>query len=179
MTPRFQLVPAAYVYLLRDDDGAPASPPTGATRVLLQLRQNTGYMDGHWAAAAAGHVEQGESVTEAAVREAAEELGVAVAVVDLSPLTAMHRTDGTDAPIEQRVDWMFTCRRWEGEPAIGEPRKVAGLEWFRLDELPMMPPHERYALEGLFAGTLGAISSFGFRQGEAYAGLYSRDPHVK
>ena len=43
------MVPASYVYLLREVDGA--------TEVLLQLRQGTPYMDGHWAAAAAGHVE--------------------------------------------------------------------------------------------------------------------------
>ena len=60
------MVPASYVFLLREStDG------TG-TEVLLQLRQGTGYMDGHWAAAAAGHIEQGESVFEAAAREAAE-----------------------------------------------------------------------------------------------------------
>jgi len=46
---RFVVVPASYVFLLRDgSDGS----VTG-TEVLLQLRQNTGYMDGHWAAAAA------------------------------------------------------------------------------------------------------------------------------
>ena len=46
------------------------------TEVLLQLRQNTGYMDDHWAAAAAGHVERGETAYDAARREALEELGV-------------------------------------------------------------------------------------------------------
>ena len=44
--------------------------------MLLQLRQNTGFMDGHWAAAAAGHVEKGETAYDAARREAAEEIGV-------------------------------------------------------------------------------------------------------
>lgn len=205
MAPRFQLVPAAYVYLLtRGDgdgapsrsagdagsarashlapadpaDGAPAQPLDGATRVLLQLRQNTGFMDGHWAAAAAGHVEQGESLFDAAVRESAEELGIAVDQADLIPATSMHRTDGSDQPIEQRVDWMFTCWRWEGTPAVVETRKVAGLEWFRLDALPLMPPHERYALESLAAGTLAPFSTFGFRPGEVIPGGYSRDPHV-
>lgn len=38
----FALIPASYVYLRRDD------------QVLLQQRINTGYMDGHWAAGAAG-----------------------------------------------------------------------------------------------------------------------------
>ena len=41
---RFVVVPASYVYLMRN--GA------AGTEVLLQLRQNTGYMDGRWAAAA-------------------------------------------------------------------------------------------------------------------------------
>ncbi|MET0977876.1 MAG: NUDIX domain-containing protein, partial [Paeniglutamicibacter terrestris] len=53
-----QLVPASYVVFLRGD------------QVLLQLRQNTGFLDGHWACAAAGHVEAGESASAAAVREA-------------------------------------------------------------------------------------------------------------
>ena len=59
MTPeRFVVVPAAYVFLLRDGVGGP--------EVLLQLRQGTGYMDNHWAAAAAGHVEKGETAYDAA-----------------------------------------------------------------------------------------------------------------
>lgn len=178
MVPRFQLVPAAYVYLLQAADDDAAAPVSGATRVLLQLRQNTGYRDGHWAAAAAGHVELGESVQEAAIREVTEELGVTLDVVDLQPLTVLHRTDGSDAPIEQRVDWMFTCRRWEGVPRICEPHKVAGLEWFRLDDLPLMPTHERYALENFRRGTLEIFSTFGFREGEAEFGLYAHDPHV-
>ena len=65
MTDRFALVPASYVYLLREGDAG--------TEVLLQLRQGTPYMDGHWAAAAAGHVERGETAYDAARREAVEE----------------------------------------------------------------------------------------------------------
>ena len=45
MTERFALVPASYVYLLRDG--------TGGTEVLLQRRGPVPYMAGHWAAAAA------------------------------------------------------------------------------------------------------------------------------
>ena len=58
---RFVVVPAAYVFLLR------GSGPD--TEVLLQLRQNTGYMDGHWTAGAAGHVEPGETAPQAAARD--------------------------------------------------------------------------------------------------------------
>ena len=65
---RFVVVPAAYVFLLRDGVTGP--------EVLLQLRQGTGFMDGHWAAAAAGHVEKGETAVDAARREAREEIDV-------------------------------------------------------------------------------------------------------
>jgi len=92
---RFQVVPAAYVFLRRTEDGV--------EQTLLQLRQGTGYMDGHWAAAAAGHVEAGESVLDAAVREAAEELGITIDPADLVPLCAMHRTAAPHGPIDERV----------------------------------------------------------------------------
>lgn len=168
--PRFQVVPAAYVYLRRHHEGA--------DQVLLQLRRNTGYMDGHWAAAAAGHVEAGEDVVSAAVREAREELGIAVGEGDLTPLTALHRTDGTLEPIEQRVDFMFAAERWEGEPEPLEGEKNERIEWFALTDLPLMPPHERFVLERWRDGALRGIESFGWREGEAHAGLYARDPHT-
>lgn len=149
----FRVVPAAYVLLLDGDD-----------RVLLQLREGTGYRDGFWAAAAAGHVEAGEPVHTAACREAAEELGIAVDPADLVPLTTMHRTNGTGLEIDERVDFFFTCRRWSGEPRTMEPTKSAGLRWSRPDDLPEpVVPHERFVLDGMRAGDLAPICSFGFR----------------
>lgn len=151
---RFVVVPASYVFLLRETEGG-----TG-TEVLLQLRQGTGYMDGHWAAAAAGHVERGETAEDAARREALEE--VAVADLDLSFATAMQRT-AHDLPIDERVDFFFTARRWTGEPRIVEPAKCADLRWFRLDDLPdPVVPHERVVLTGLLHGDLAPLTHFGF-----------------
>lgn len=149
---RFQVVPAAYVLLLRDNE------------VLLQLRQNTGYRDGYWAAAAAGHVEKGESVLAAACREAAEEVGVEIAPDGLLPVAAMHRTGGNGQAIDERVDFFFTCRRWAGEPRLMEPAKAADLRWFPLDALPEpVVPHELYVLDGIRKGELAAVVTFGFR----------------
>ncbi len=148
---RFSVVPAAYVLLRRDD------------QVLLQLRQNTGYRDGHWAAAAAGHVEKGESVVAAACREAVEELGVTIAPAALVPLTAMHRTHGNGEPVDERVDFFFTCEAWSGEPSVREPRKAVGLRWWALDALPdPVVPHERWVLDHLKDGPLPAVTTFGF-----------------
>ena len=149
---RFVVVPAAYVFLLRDGEAG--------TEVLLQLRQNTGYMDDHWAAAAAGHVERGETAYDAAHREAHEELGVTD--LELSFVTSMQRTRH-DEPIDERIDFFFTARSWTGEPRIVEPDKAAELRWCPLDGLPEpVVPHERSVLEGLRTGTTTAYSTFGF-----------------
>ena len=152
MTDRFTVVPASYVFLLRDGS-------TG-TEVLLQLRRNTGYMDDHWAAAAAGHVERGETAIDAAHREAAEE--IAVTALELEFVTAMQRTQHA-APIDERIDFFFVARRWSGEPRVVEPEKCAELRWCPLDALPdPVVPHELEVLTRLRSGTATAYSTFGF-----------------
>lgn len=152
---RFQVVPAAYVLLRRGaEDGG---------QLLLQLRQCTGYMDGHWAAAAAGHVEAGESVLDAAAREAAEELGIGIDRADLVPLCAMHRTVAPHGPVDERADFFFECRRWSGEPTTLEPAKSADLRWFDLASLPEpVVPHELQVMAALRDGTLQPIVTHGF-----------------
>ena len=131
--------------------------------MLLQLRRGTGYMDEHWAFAAAGHVEQFESVFEAACRETAEELGISIDPADLRPLTGMHRTHAEHALIDERADFFFECRRWSGEPRLVEPHKAGALSWFALDALPdPVVPHEHYVLEQLRTGSLAPIVTFGF-----------------
>jgi 8-oxo-dGTP diphosphatase len=153
---RFRVVPAAYIVMLRDGSG-------GSAEVLLQLRSGTGYMDDHWACAAAGHVERGESVVQAAVREASEELGIEVEVDDLVPLCGMHRTAGDGDDINERSDFFFTLRRWSGEPKIREPGKTAELRWFPLSALPdPVVPHELTVLTALRAGDVPAFFVVGF-----------------
>ncbi|ARU52881.1 DNA mismatch repair protein MutT [Cellulosimicrobium cellulans] len=148
---RFRVVPAAYVLLRRGD------------QVLLQLRQGTGYRDGFWAAAAAGHVEPGESVVAAAVREAREELGVAIRPAALQPLTVLHRGEPGGPALEQRVDFFFTATEWVGEAALLERDKAADLRWFGLDDLPdPVVPHELHVLRALLAGAAPPIMTFGF-----------------
>jgi 8-oxo-dGTP diphosphatase len=153
---RFVVVPASYVFLLRDGVGGP--------EVLLQLRQNTGYMDDHWAAAAAGHVERGETAYAAAQREAHEELDVAA--LDLTFVTAMQRTRGGE-PIDERIDFFFTARTWSGTPRIVEREKCGGLTWYPLSALPdPVVPHELRVLQGIIEGELAAFTTFGFERGE-------------
>ena len=151
MPERFVVVPASYVFLLR--------PGIDGDEVLLQLRRHTGYMDGHWAAAAAGHVERGETAYDAARREAREE--IAVDDLDLEFVTSMQRTQYAEA-IDERIDFFFTARSWAGEPRIVEPEKCAGLEWFPLSRLPdPVVPHELTVLTRLGVG-VAPYTTYGF-----------------
>ncbi|MGI8433807.1 MAG: NUDIX hydrolase [Nocardioidaceae bacterium] len=151
MLSRFQVVPAAYVLIRR------------AGEVLLQLRRNTNYYDGYWACGAAGHVEAGESVLEAAVREAHEELGVTIETRDLAPLCAMHRTHANRRPIDERVDFFFECWTWDGNPQRVEAQKAADLRWFSLTALPDdVVPHERFVMDRLREDRLAPIVTYGF-----------------
>jgi 8-oxo-dGTP pyrophosphatase MutT (NUDIX family) len=146
----FVVVPASYVALLR--------PGAAGLEVLLMLREGTGYMDGHWALVA-GHVEPGETCEQAAAREALEEVGVRIEPAELEPLTAMHRSS-SEAPIDQRVDFFFACRRWSGDPALVEPDKAADLGWFALSRLPHpVVPHELRVLRAVSQGQVPAVVS--------------------
>jgi 8-oxo-dGTP pyrophosphatase MutT (NUDIX family) len=115
-------------------------------------------MDHHWAAAAAGHVERGETAYDAAHREALEELGITDAALQFE--FSMQRTQHADA-IDERIDFFFSARSWSGEPRIMEPHKSAELRWCPLDDLPEpVVPHELLALGSL--GTSEKYLTFGF-----------------
>ena len=108
---------------------------------LLSLRENTGYMDGYYGVIA-GHIEPGETVVQAAAREAAEEAGVVILPKDTEVVGVMHRQDG-----DERIDFFLRVHKWLGEPYNNEPYKCADLDWFHLDALPdNMVPYVYQAL---------------------------------
>ena len=104
------LIPAVYIMLVR--------PGQAGAEILLQLRQGTGFMDEHWACGVAGHLEYGEQPTQGALRECLEEIGLQLEPQDLQPFQAVHRMH-SDQPIDQRADFFFLCRHWQGP--IGPP----------------------------------------------------------
>lgn len=118
--------------------------------VLLARRANTGYADGLWHAPS-GHVEDGEDVRAAMVREAAEEIGVQLAPGDLrAALVMQHRGPGG----QPRTGWFFEADHDAcGEPYNREPDKCSEIAWHRLDALPGdMVAYCRAGLEAYRAG---------------------------
>jgi 8-oxo-dGTP pyrophosphatase MutT (NUDIX family) len=99
-------------------------------QVLFGCRQNTGYEDGAYHLPS-GHLEAGESVVQALIREAKEEVGVTIAPEAVEFAHVMH-----NASSGGRVAFFFSVRQWEGTPENREPEKCSELRWFPLSTLP-------------------------------------------
>lgn len=132
---RFRLVVAVHLFLLWGEE------------VLLLRRFNTGYEDGNYSVIA-GHLDGDEQVKAAAIREAAEEAGIAIDPADLEVVGVMHRRS-----TDERVDFFVAARRWSGEVANREPDKCDDLSWFPLADLPPnVIPYVRRALDNFCRG---------------------------
>lgn len=121
------LTPSAIILILMRESG-------GRKQVLLQRRRNTGFADGLWDFSCAGHVEKGENMTAAAVREAKEELGVTVAAENLQFAVLIHKCDKLCNLVYYNA--YFVCAEFDGEPTIREPEKCSELKWVDIDDLP-------------------------------------------
>jgi 8-oxo-dGTP diphosphatase len=126
-----------------------------ADRVLLLRRFNTGWEDGNYSVPA-GHVDAGETVTQAATREAREEIGVRLEPQDVEVVHVMNRKSE-----DERIDFFLLARHWAGEIANREPDKCDDLAWYPVASLPAnMIPYVRQALFNYRNGML--FSEFGW-----------------
>ena len=138
------LVPiAVHLFLLKGD------------RILLLRRHNTGYEDGNYSTVA-GHVERGEQLKTAMIREAREEAGIEMAPADLEVVGAMHSM--TD---KEYIDFFLKASEWIGQVRNMEPQNCSDLTWFPIDDLPdNIIPYVRQAIENYRKGEW--FSSFGW-----------------
>jgi ADP-ribose pyrophosphatase YjhB (NUDIX family) len=124
-------------------------------RVLFGRRQNTGFEDGAYHVPS-GHLEAGESVVGALIREAKEEVGVSIAPEHVEFVHVMHNSSGSG-----RVAFFFKVQQREGTPENREPDKCSELRWFPLDSLPgQLIDYCRTALSHIAAGE--AFSVYGW-----------------
>ena len=124
-----QLKSAVHLFLIRDE------------KILLLRRYNTGWEDGNYSVVA-GHLNGGEKVITAAIREAKEEVGVSIREEAVEIVQVMHRLSD-----DERIDFFVTVSDWEGEITNTEPDKCDELAWFPLDQLPDNTiPYVRHAI---------------------------------
>lgn len=128
---RFKIIPAVYLVLMQDN------------KILLSRRYNTGYFDNNYSFPA-GHLDGEETLKQAMVREAKEEIGLVLDPAELELIHIMNRK----IPGNERVDFFFTTKKWQGEPRVMEPEKCDGLSWFEFNNLPKnIIPYIKQAIE--------------------------------
>jgi len=124
-------------------------------QILLGRRCGTGFADGQYSVPA-GHLELGESVVLAAVREAKEELNINVNPNEMRFVQVMHNSYGIG-----RLAFFFEIERWDGDIANMEPHKCDDLRWFDPGDLPAnMVPYIREAIDHYLNGR--ALTLYGW-----------------
>jgi len=116
--------------------------------VLLLRRFNIGVKDGNYSLVG-GHLKGGKSVTQAAIREYREEVGVRIDRADLKVVGVTHY----NSPTGESTDFFLSATQWTGEPCNLEPDFWDELRWCQLDALPENTvPFVRQAAKNLRAG---------------------------
>lgn len=128
--------------------------------VLFLRRNGTGYADGQWSVPA-GHVDPGETLVEACIREAGEEIGIRLADADVRAALIQHKQD-TDG--EERIDIFFAAALPPAQmPIIAEPNECDALQWTAADAPPEpLVAYVRAALEAIGEGQGRFLNYFGF-----------------
>ena len=144
MKERHKTNSVVFLILLRQTDGA--------KEILLQLRQNTGYMDDMWDMAVSGYVEKEERLENALIREAKEEINIGLDKNSISFVSLDHKEK------ENYYNFFFVCDNFENVPIIMEPDKCARLQWFDLTNLPdNIIDHSKRAISRLLFQTVYEI----------------------
>ncbi len=117
--------PHIAAYMLLKKDG----------KIAFVLRSGTTWMNGYYGLPA-GKVEEDESYTAAAIREAKEEVGVVIKPMDMKPVLTMHRKEPEDEQYRFWVDQCFVATKWEGEIINAEPNMHSEVAWLDPKNLP-------------------------------------------
>jgi 8-oxo-dGTP diphosphatase len=100
-------------------------------RILLRRAGDT-YASGQLCLTS--HLDQGESILAAAVRETLEETGITLDPAKLRHVLSIHQRNPGSR--HARIGFAFTPREWDGEPVNAEPHKHSEIVWADPGRLP-------------------------------------------
>lgn len=130
-------------------------------KILLQKRINTGFMDGYYDLAVSGHIEEGETITQAMIRESKEECNLTIEADELSMFTVIHNRYNVD---DVYYYFYFVAEITDNrlqEIRIGEKDKIGELLWAEISNLPAnLIYHDKVAIKNYRNKVL--LSELGF-----------------
>lgn len=100
--------------------------------ILLQRRQGSSRWPG-FLGLPAGHIDEGENVYDAIIREASEELNICITKEDLGDYFVANRRNKSAMPY---FDIYFEVTSFKGDITINEPDKCSELKWCDINNLP-------------------------------------------
>lgn len=117
---RFKIYASVHVLFIKNNE------------VLMLLRKNT-TSDGLYGLVA-GHLEEGETITNALIRESEEEVGVEIKPEDLKIAAVCHSYSRHNN--REFIQFYAICNKWNGTFKNKEPEKCGGIDFFSLNSLP-------------------------------------------
>ena len=115
---------------------------------ILLLRRHDDHLKDYFMPVA-GHVDEGETLTGALIREAKEEANINIAQEDLKLCCIIHHPvapyKGSNANI---INFFFVCEKYEGTVKNNEPDKADMLDFYPLNNLTIpLSIHTKKAID--------------------------------
>ena len=146
---RFKLKVGVFLFLVQNE------------QILLLRRHQTGIDDGHYVVPM-GAIEGNETITQAIVREAAEEANIRLQPEHLQVCHLMHRFHPMPQGLSfEQIDIYFRAHTYEGIIENLEPHKCDELKFYLLDHIPEKTvPFIKHAIDCMRKGQF--FSEFGW-----------------
>ena len=104
--------------------------------VLISLRKDRSQYNGYWEYPG-GKVDEGETVDQALIREAKEELNIDISAECVAPLT--FAVDSNN--MYQTILLLYVCRKWDGTPTSLISQELEWVKPINLVNYDMPPPN--------------------------------------
>lgn len=116
-------------------------------KIYLQLRKNCSFAGMY--GAIGGHADGGETIANAAIREAKEEVGIEIKAEDLHLGTICHSFAGE----KEYLQFFYICSKWKGKIENMELDKCERIDLYNINNLPEnIVPYLKTAIEKIKSG---------------------------